>query len=178
MKILKYKKLPAGYKPWKEEYYEVAAALINFIETSSFQVIHIGSTSAKIDGKGIIDLSILYQEGELEQAVSHLLSLGFQKQIGDNPFPENRPRMDGGIVYKGQEYMVHIHVIEYGCEEHQKQLRFKAFMLSSPKARKDYEESKLKIISEGILDQEKYGKLKSPFVKSILVEVTASKDRS
>ncbi|WP_432454124.1 GrpB family protein [Agarivorans sp. QJM3NY_29] len=168
MNILKYEKIKAEFKPWTETYLLIAESLISLIRTEQLDVIHIGSTSAKVGGKGIIDLSVLYPVGKLSIAVEHLKLLGFQDQVSAKPFPVERPRKDGAVVYKGHKYFVHVHVIEDGSEEHHKQLKYKQYMLANPLARYEYEQSKQAIIATGISEQEAYGKLKSPFVKSVL----------
>jgi len=118
MKILKYEKIEAGFTPWSSNYLKVSQSLIEFIRTEQFEVIHIGSTSFMVGGKGTIDLSILYKNGEINVAVNHLLSLGFQDQISDNPFPPERPRKDGTVRIDGNKYFIHVHVISYGSEKH------------------------------------------------------------
>ena len=82
MNILKYEIIEAGFNPLTPIFFEIAKSLIDIISTEKFEVIHIGSTSFKVGGKGIIDLSILYKNVDLDAAVEHLLSLGFQHQIG------------------------------------------------------------------------------------------------
>ena len=171
MEILKYEKREATFTPWTEEYFHVAKALINYISNEIFEVLHIGSTSARVGGKGIIDLSILYEKEQLDLAVKHLKSLGFQDQISNNPFPNERPRKDGSVIFNEKKYLIHAHVIRKGSIEHRKQLKYKKFMLENPNARKKYEDSKKHILEQGILDQEEYGKHKSPFVKSVLEQI-------
>ncbi|MDX2494092.1 MAG: GrpB family protein [Desulfuromusa sp.] len=171
MKILKYEKIAAGFIPWSLNYLKVSQALIEFIRTEKFEVIHIGSTSFMVGGKGIIDLSILYRNGEINTAVNHLLSLEFQDQISDKPFPPERPRKDGTVMMDGNKYFIHVHVISYGSEEHKKQLHYKEYMLRNPGVREAYELLKKEILSQGITDQEAYGKQKSPYVKSILSQL-------
>jgi len=175
MKILKYKKIEASFNPWSEKYFEVAKRVIDFIQTEQFEVIHIGSTSFKVGGKGIIDLSVLYKNSDLDAAVQHLLSLGFQDQISEKPFPKERPRKDGVVVVDGTEYLLHVHVIQSESDEHKKQIDYKNFMLNNPAAREAYEASKQKILANGFTDQEAYGKQKSPYVKSILSTMSESK---
>jgi len=99
MEILPYKILKAEFKPWKETYLAVAQALIRLIETDEIEVMHFGSTSARVGGKGIIDLSVLYPEGQLQAAVDHLKALGFQDQASAKPFPPGAPAQRwGGAV--------------------------------------------------------------------------------
>lgn len=168
MKILKYEKVTADFKPWTSTYLLVARELIQLIQTDGIDVMHFGSTSAKVGGKGIIDLSVLYHKGKFELAVERLKTLGFQDQIAEKPFPPERPRKDGAVIFEGQKYLVHAHVIEKGSIEHHRQKEYKDYMLSNPCARQEYELSKKAILEQGIREQEAYGKLKSPFVKSVL----------
>jgi GrpB-like predicted nucleotidyltransferase (UPF0157 family) len=171
LKILKYEKIEASFKPWNEDYFDVAKALIDFISTNEFEVIHIGSTSFMVGGKGIIDLSILYKNNDLNKAVNYIKSLGFQDQISQNPFPKERPRKDGMVIFNNSKYIIHLHVIENNSLEHKKQIKYKEYMLSNPSARKEYENKKLEILKKGIIEQEEYGKEKSPFVKSIITKI-------
>jgi GrpB-like predicted nucleotidyltransferase (UPF0157 family) len=168
MKILTYKKIAANFSPWSPVYCDVAQAVINFISLERFEVIHIGSTSFNVGGKGIIDLALLYRSNELALATQHLLTLGFQDQINAKPFPKERPRKDGAVNVNGKEYYFHIHVIANKCDEHKELLRYKNYMLDNANARKAYEDSKKIILSEGFINQDVYGKKKSPFVKAVL----------
>lgn len=168
LKILPYEKIAACFKPWSEVYLDVAKTLINTIQTDELNVIHIGSTSAQVGGKGIIDLSVLYSAGSIDLAVARLSLLGFQDQISDKPFPAKRPRKDGGIIFDDRKYFVHVHVIEKDCDEHVKQVQYREYMLADSKARQAYEQSKKQILAEGIIEQEAYGKRKSVFVKDVL----------
>lgn len=171
MEILKYRKVEASFNPWTPSYLEVAQSIINLVSTDKVEVIHIGSTSFRVGGKGIIDLSVLYKSGDLDLAVNHLIDLGFQDQISNKPFPPERPRKDGTVLFKGKEYLVHVHVIEFESEEHKKQVQYKNYMLNDPAAREKYELSKKSIIANGVTEQESYGKEKSPFVKSVLERI-------
>jgi GrpB-like predicted nucleotidyltransferase (UPF0157 family) len=171
MKITPYEKVKAEFKPWTEDYLRVAELLIDFIRTDAFDVIHIGSTAAMVGGKGIIDLSIIYKTGCLSLAVKYLQSLGFQDQGSGKPFPVERPRKDGAVIYHGSKYYIHIHAIENGSEEHKKQIEYKEYMLANPSARTRYEQTKQAILDAGITDQEEYGNRKSPFVKSVLSQI-------
>lgn len=170
MLINKYQKIQAQFKPWSQAYLIVANQLIKFIQTTELEVIHIGSTSAMVGGKGIIDLSLLYDDNFTE-AVERLKMLGFQDQVSQKPFPDNRPRKDGSVIVDGEEYFIHVHVIKKGSEEHKKQLQYKEYMLNNPDERIKYENSKKAILAKGINEQEAYGKLKSPFIKSVLTSL-------
>lgn len=168
MEILPYEIIKAEFKPWTETYLAVAQALIRLIETDEIEVMHFGSTSAKVGGKGIIDLSVLYPEDQLQAAVDHLKTLGFQDQASAKPFPPERPRKDGAVLFEGRKYLIHAHVIQKHSEEHQRQRAYRDYLLANPEVRADYERQKKAILSEGVTDQEAYVKRKAPFVKTIL----------
>ena len=172
MKILKYEKIEVNFYQWTPVYLKVAKSLIDLISTDKFKVIHIGSTSFKVGGKGIIDLSILYKDGYLTNAINHLQSLGFQDQISEKPFPSERPRKDGSVMLDGSKYFLHIHVIAYGSNEHKMQLAYKNHMLNNQESRNKYEATKKEVLISGIKEQEAYGKLKSPYVKSVLAKLS------
>jgi hypothetical protein len=59
---------------------------------------HIGSTAvAGCAGKGVIDLMVLYKPGRLAEVTEGLDALGFQRQTGRDPFPEERPMPSGSV---------------------------------------------------------------------------------
>jgi GrpB-like predicted nucleotidyltransferase (UPF0157 family) len=157
MKILKYTKIDASFSPWSPVYFDIAQAVIDFIFLDRFEVIHIASTSFKVGGKGIIDLTVLYKNNDLHLATEHLSKLGFQDQMSIKPFPPERPRKDGAVNVNGKEYYLHVHVIASGSDEHNKQVKYKNYMLNNSVARKEYESSKMEILSNGFTDQETYG---------------------
>jgi len=59
---------------------------------------HIGSTAVPgCAGKGVVDLMVLYEPGRLPEVRKGLDALGFQRQTGRDPFPEERPMRVGSI---------------------------------------------------------------------------------
>ncbi|ODP96956.1 hypothetical protein BGL48_15395 [Salinivibrio sp. SS3] len=166
-----YQLIDASFSPWRPIYLDVAQALSDRISTPDIEVLHFGSTSAKVGGKGIIDLSILYRASERDHAVAHLYALGFQDQHSDQPFPEHRPRKDASVTYQGERFLIHAHVIEKNSEEHRRQMAYKQYLLSNPEVRTEYENKKRAILAQGVRDQDAYVKQKAPFVKGGLVEL-------
>lgn len=172
IKILPYQLKNAEFTAWDPIYLKVAKQLIQLITTNTIEVIHFGSTSAMVGGKGIIDLSVLYRAGELEQAVAHLRQLGFQDQHSMRPFPATRPRKDGAVEIEGKSYLIHAHVIEKDSHEHQQQIQFREYLLANPQARQSYETKKKTILANGIHHLDDYGQQKSPHVKSVLNDLS------
>jgi hypothetical protein len=73
---------------------------------------HVGSTAIpRCAGKGIVDLMLLYPEGQLPAVRDVLDALGFQRQTTRDPFPEDRPMRTGSVVYEGTTFLLHVHVI-------------------------------------------------------------------
>ncbi|MBQ4811852.1 GrpB family protein [Pseudoalteromonas luteoviolacea] len=167
-----YELVPASFNAWRPVYLDVAKAVITQLADPRFEFIHFGSSSFKVAGKGIIDISILYHTGAREQAVEHLESFGFVAQHSDTPFPDTRPRKDIGVLFKGEKFNIHAHVIELNSAEHQKQLTYKTHMLANPQDRAAYEAQKKAVLAAGKHHQDEYGKAKSPFVKDILSRIS------
>ncbi|OOE48049.1 GrpB family protein [Salinivibrio kushneri] len=166
-----YQLVDASFSPWRPIYLDVAQALSDHISTPRIEVLHFGSTSAKVGGKGIIDLSILYFPGEREKAIIHLYALGFQDQHSKQPFPEHRPRKDASVIYQDERFLVHAHVIEKDSDEHHRQIAYKQYLLDNPSVRIEYENKKRAILAQGVRDQDAYVKQKAPFVKGVLAEL-------
>jgi GrpB-like predicted nucleotidyltransferase (UPF0157 family) len=171
IKFIPYQLVPASFNPWRAIFLEVAQAVIAELAHPDFEFLHFGSSSFKVAGKGIIDISVLYKVGQLTKAVEHLNNIGFSDQHSNKPFPESRPRKDIAVIFKGETFQVHAHVIELGSEEHLKQVNFKTHMLNNPDARAKYEVTKQQVIADGLTLQDDYGKAKSPFVKSVLQDI-------
>ena len=73
---------------------------------------HVGSTAVPgCAGKGVVDLMVLYPPGQLPEVRDGLDALGFQRQTGRDPFPEERPMRIGSIEYDGTRFRLHVHVI-------------------------------------------------------------------
>ena len=114
MRIRRYFSMPAEFRAYDPMFTEVARLLCEAIQSvePELQVEHVGSTAVPgCGGKGIIDLAVLYPEGFLACARAVLDGLGFQKQGGPEPFPENRPMRVGGLEHHGRPFRIHAHVI-------------------------------------------------------------------
>ena len=94
---------------------------------------HIGSTSVPgCAGKGIVDLMLLYPDGQLAAARDVLDALGFQRQTTRDPFPEDRPMRTGSVVYDGTTFLLYVHVIAASSPEAQELRRFRDRLRADP----------------------------------------------
>src|SRR5262245_2917752 len=112
MRIQSYCSTSAEFRAYNPEAGEVASKVVGVIQNiePALRVEHIGSTSVPgCGGKGIIDLAVLYPEGLLARARSVLDEMGFQKQGGPEPFPEERPMRLGCVEHAGRRFQIHAH---------------------------------------------------------------------
>jgi GrpB-like predicted nucleotidyltransferase (UPF0157 family) len=148
-----------------------AAQLIRRIveRDSSLAVEHVGSSAVPdCDGKGILDLLVMYGPGGLERAKAALAELGFQPQRGRDPFPEDRPMRVGSFAFHGKTYPVHAHVIARGAAEARGMIRFRETLRDDPALRRAYVARKREIIRAGVADSIEYSERKGGFVREVL----------
>jgi GrpB-like predicted nucleotidyltransferase (UPF0157 family) len=130
---------------------------------------HVGSTSvSSCAGKGIVDLMIPVPEGEMDATKELLDRLGFQRQSGPDPFPEDRPMRVGSLLHDGVAFQLHVHVIPASSLEVEEMRFFRACLQSDPELKKAYVARKRKIIADGITDPLEYCKSKGEFLKAVL----------
>jgi GrpB-like predicted nucleotidyltransferase (UPF0157 family) len=166
-----YEETDAEYLPYNPELSRAATSLAETIVAAKrdLQVEHIGSTAiAGCWGKGIIDLLVLYQPGDLESARAALDRLKFQRQSGPEPFPESRPMRVGSVEYLGRMYRVHAHVVESGVDEARDLIRFRDILRVNISLRRAYETEKRAILARGVTKSTEYSKAKGAFIRSVL----------
>jgi GrpB-like predicted nucleotidyltransferase (UPF0157 family) len=130
---------------------------------------HIGSTSVPgCAGKGIVDLMLLYPEGQLEAARDALDALGFQRQTTRDPFPEDRPMRTGSLVHDGTTFLLHVHVIAASSPEAIELRWFRDRLRGDPDLVAAYVAAKRAIIASGVRDSLDYCVRKGEFVQQAL----------
>ena len=150
---------------------EVAARVRECITDSLSEVTveHIGSTAVPgCAGKGIVDLMVLYPEGQLEAVKETLAALGFQPQTVGHMFPETRPMRVGAIEHGGRIFRLHVHVIAADSPEVTTLRTFRERLLADPALAHAYVDCKRSILARGITDWQLYTGLKSAFVQEVL----------
>ena len=100
--------------------------------------------------------------------------LGFQPQIGPEPFPESRPMRVGATTYRGKAYRVHAHVIRNGDREAQNLIKFRDRLRADAALVQAYQAEKLSILSSGITASTEYSKAKSDFIRAVLGDSVGS----
>jgi len=150
---------------------EVARRVTDLIceRMPSLVVEHIGSTAVpSCAGKGIIDLMVLYPEGQLEATRNVIDSLGFQRQEFGDPFPEERPMRVGSIRHSGTAFRVNVHVIAASSPEVSDLLDFRDRLRENPALIAEYVARKQELVSSGIVESPDYARHKGSFIRSVL----------
>jgi GrpB-like predicted nucleotidyltransferase (UPF0157 family) len=150
---------------------EAARKLIRIITAREprLTVAHVGSSAVPdCAGKGTLDLLVLYAPGDLDAAKTALADLGFQKQTGRDPFPEERPMRVGSFAFGGKRYPIHAHVIVRGAAEAGELIRFRDLLRADPDLRAAYVARKREIIRAGVADSIEYSIIKGGFVRDVL----------
>jgi GrpB-like predicted nucleotidyltransferase (UPF0157 family)/mannose-6-phosphate isomerase-like protein (cupin superfamily) len=130
---------------------------------------HIGSTAVPgCAGKGIVDLMVLYEPGRLAEVREGLDALGFERQSGRDPFPEERPMRLGSIEYDGTRFLLHAHVIALDSPEVAELRTFRDRLRGEPMLLGKYVRLKMQIIAEGVTDSLDYSLRKGEFIAGIL----------
>jgi GrpB-like predicted nucleotidyltransferase (UPF0157 family) len=139
------------------------------------RVEHIGSTAVpELEGKGIVDLMVLYPDGMLAQARDCLDQLGFQRQDFGDPFPEERPMRVGTISVDGRDFRVHAHVLAAGSQEVRDLRLFRDLLREDPGLAAAYVTKKRELIAAGIVESPDYALHKTGFIRAVLDSHRAS----
>jgi GrpB-like predicted nucleotidyltransferase (UPF0157 family) len=169
--ILAYDSPPPRCDPYDPAAPAAAAALAGFLRECLAGAIveHIGSTAvAGCAGKGVIDLLVLYAEGQLETTRERIDALGFQRQTTREKFPEERPMRTGAFEYQGRRYLVHVHVVAAGSPEAEDLRYFRECLRADPELRAAYVAYKKKILASGVSDSVDYAEAKGEFIRQCL----------
>jgi len=133
---------------------------------------HVGSTSVPgCAGKGVVDLMLVYPDGQLEATRDLLDALGFQRQGTRDPFPEERPMRTGSLTHEGATFNLHVHVIAASSPEvlvlrgFRDRLRADAALVAA------YVAAKKAILADGCTDPIDYCYRKGEFVTEALRQV-------
>jgi GrpB-like predicted nucleotidyltransferase (UPF0157 family) len=130
---------------------------------------HIGSTAVPgCAGKGIVDLMVVYPDGQLSVVKRTLADLGFQRQRVGHILPETRPMRVGALEYHGRTFPLHVHVIASTSSEVEDLRRFRERLQRDPALMSAYVAWKRAIVDAGVSDRALYTRQKSVFVEAAL----------
>jgi GrpB-like predicted nucleotidyltransferase (UPF0157 family) len=159
------------FRPYDPSYPEVARRVIDLIAARmpDARVEHIGSTAVPdCAGKGTLDVLLVYPHGRLTAARDALDGLGFQRQRGVDPFPEERPMRVGAIEHSGTTHRIHVHVVAADDPEVDELLRLRDQLRAAPAQVAEYVASKRAALAGGPTDNIAYNVAKRPVIRHIL----------
>lgn len=168
---------PAGYFESDPRAAEVAR-LVGEAITSRLPgcvVEHIGSTSVPgLAGKGVVDLMLLYPPGRLAAARETLDGMGFQRQTGREPWPEERPMRIGSVEHHGERFCLHVHVLAADAAEVRGLRAFRDRLRADASLREEYAACKRAILAAGVTDRLEYCLRKGTFVEGVVRSLRAA----
>jgi GrpB-like predicted nucleotidyltransferase (UPF0157 family)/mannose-6-phosphate isomerase-like protein (cupin superfamily) len=153
---------------------EVARSVAGLIEPHlpGGRVEHVASTAVPgCAGKGIVDLMLVYPDGQLAAARGRLDALGFQRQTGRDPFPEDRPMRCGSWVQDGTTFLLHVHVLAASSPEVPQLRAFRDRLRADPGLVAAYVAVKRAILASGCTDPVDYCLRKGEFVAEALRQI-------
>jgi GrpB-like predicted nucleotidyltransferase (UPF0157 family) len=172
-----YIKEPPSCDDWDPRAPDVAARVAGLITEQAPWVTpeHIGSSAVPgCAGKGIIDLLIPFGPGQLEPLKEILATLGFQRQTGPDPWPEERPMRTGSIEHAGKRYQLHVHVVPEHEPEIEELRRFRDTLRADAALRDEYVARKRAIVDSGTTNRYAYTQAKGVWIQEHLARTSSS----
>ena len=171
--ILSYEVRPAAVLPWDPRSPDVARRIIGLLApvAPDATIEHIGSTAVPgCDGKGVIDVMLVYPPGGLEAAKAAVDALGFQRWEAPGAHPDTRPVRIGAIEHDGTVFRVHVHLLAPDSPEVAQQRQFRDRLRADPLLVADYIATKRAIIARGITWGPSFGEAKDDFIRRVREE--------
>jgi GrpB-like predicted nucleotidyltransferase (UPF0157 family) len=168
--ILTYEIQPAAYRPYDPRAPFVAEMVKTLIEAEmpEVEVEHIGSTAIPgCDGKGVVDMMMLYQPGGLEESRETLERLGFVRFSAPDAHPITRPVYLGAIEHDETLFRLHVHIIAADAEEVANQRLFRDRLRADRALVDAYVAKKREILERGITHGPSYADEKTEFIREV-----------
>ena len=167
--ILPYERREAHVREWDPRTAEVAATIAAMVRRRRPDLVveHIGSTAVPgLPGKGIVDLSVEVEPGQIPGVVEALSALGFGPQPGPDPWPPTRPMLVGAVELGGGEFRIHLHVQPRGGDM-PRDLAFRDALRNDPELMRQYTELKTEITGGGGVDGFRYTHSKTTWILGV-----------
>jgi dephospho-CoA kinase len=149
---------------------EVAATLMTLIGAArpGITADHVGSTAVPgLIGKNVVDLQITADPADVPAITAMLLGLGFARQRGRDPWPPERPMLEGTFGCRGGVFLIHCHVVPATDPDARQMIEFRDLLRADPRAREAYAADKQRITA-GISDSLDYTHAKTPLIRRLL----------
>lgn len=159
MKLLFLKPYPPDAK---ESFRKEKKRLEKILSSLKHRVEHVGSTSVPgLSGKGIIDILILVNEGELERARDALERAGYE-------YDATAGKKDRKFFVKSGTPIYHIHLCPHGSRGAEEMILIRDYLLKNKKEAKNYEKLKEKWLKQVEFRRKGYRRLKAGYMRSLI----------
>jgi len=136
---------------------------------------HVGSTAVPgLAGKNIVDLQITADPADVPGITHALLAIGFERQRGPDPWPPERPMLEGTIEQEGAVFGIHCHVVPTTDPDVRQMIEFRDLVRRDASAREAYAADKRRIAA-GTADPLEYTAAKGDLIRRLLEAARAGR---
>jgi len=129
---------------------------------------HVGSTAVPgMIGKNVVDLQITADPADVPAITGALLQLGFTRQRGGEPWPPERPMLEGTFRCRGGVFLLHCHVVPATDPDARQMIEFRDLLRRDPAARRAYVADKHRITAS-TSDIMEYARAKTHLIRRLL----------
>lgn len=129
---------------------------------------HVGSTAVPgLIGKNVVDLQITACPAEVLAITGALVELGFARQRGREPWPPERPMLEGTFRCRGGVFLLHCHVVPITDPDVRQMIEFRDLLRRDPAARQAYAADKRRIAA-ATSDSLDYTHAKTALIRHLL----------
>ncbi|HEY5985730.1 MAG TPA: GrpB family protein [Streptosporangiaceae bacterium] len=149
---------------------QVAAQVMALVEEvrPGISADHVGSTAVPgLIGKNVVDLQITASPAEVPAITASLLGLGFARQRGRDPWPPERPMLEGTFRSQDCVFAIHCHVVPTTDPDVSQMIEFRDLLRANPRAREAYAADKRRITAD-TSDSLEYTHAKTQLIQRLL----------
>ena len=129
---------------------------------------HVGSTAVPgLIGKNVVDLQITADPAHVPAIIDALLRLGFARQRGREPWPPERPMLEGTFRCAGAVFLLHCHVVPTTDPDVGQMMELRDLLRRDPVARRLYAADKRRIAAQ-TRDSMDYTHAKTQLIRRLL----------
>ncbi len=149
---------------WPTAYEQEKALICQTLGDVILDIQHVGSTAVPgLCAKPVIDILVAVARFDAVEEYSRRLSpLGYQHVS----HPDDAVRL---FFRKGMPRTHHLHIVEYGTEEHRRHLLFRDYLHAHGDAAREYETLKRELASKFAANRPLYTESKTDFIRSVVV---------
>lgn len=129
-----------AYDPgWPVRFARLRDTLAAALGRLAVRIEHVGSTAVPgVAGKNIIDVQITADPADVPRLTRALLAIGFVEQTGPDPWPPERPMLEGTYRVADAVFGIHCHIVPTTDPDVRQMIEFRDLLRSDPAAREAY----------------------------------------